>query len=73
MNEVKILDVRGLSCPQPALQTKQLIKNLEGGVVEILVDSKTSRDNVSRLAEKAGWNITVEQNPDGCFKLVLKK
>lgn len=73
MNASKTLDVRGLSCPQPALQTKQLIKNLEGGVIEILVDSKTSRDNVSRLAEKAGWNVIVEENPNGNFKLILKK
>ena len=73
MSETKTLDVRGLSCPQPALQTKQTIKKLESGMVEVLVDSQTSRDNVSRLAQKAGWNVTIEEQSEGGFKLVLEK
>ena len=73
MGEVKTLDVRGLSCPQPALQSKQLIKKMGSGVVEVLVDTKTSRDNVSRLAQKAGWNVTVEEQAEDGFKLILKK
>ena len=73
MSDVKTLDVRGLSCPQPALQTKQTIRNMDSGTMEVLVDSQTSRDNVSRLAQKAGWAVTVEEQPDGSFKLILKK
>ena len=73
MSDVKILDVRGLSCPQPALQTKQTIKNMDSGMIEVLVDSQTSRDNVSRLAQKAGWSVTVDEQQDGSFKLILKK
>ena len=73
MKDVKTLDVRGLSCPQPALQTKQIIKKMDGGAVEVLVDTKTSSDNVSRLAQKAGWDVTVEELPEGGFKLILEK
>lgn len=73
MSDIKTVDARGLSCPQPALQTKQTIKKMDGGMVEILVDSKTSRDNVSRLGQKAGWNVTVEEQPGGDFRLVLRK
>ena len=73
MSDIKTVDVRGLSCPQPALQTKQTIRKMDGGTVEVLVDSQTSRDNVSRLAQKAGWDVTVEERPEGGFKLILKK
>jgi len=73
MSEIKTLDVRGLSCPQPALQTKQTIKKLGSGTLEVLVDTKTSRDNVSRLAQKAGWDVAAEEQPEGGFKLVLRK
>jgi len=73
MSDIVTVDVRGLSCPQPALQTKQTIKKLDSGIVEVLVDTKTSRDNVSRLAGKAGWDVTVEEPPEGGFKLTLKK
>ncbi len=73
MSDIKTIDARGLSCPQPALKTKQTISKLETGKVEVLVDSKTSRENVTRLAQKAGWNVNVEELPDGSFKLVLTK
>ena len=73
MSDIKTLDVRGLSCPQPALQTKQTIKKMGSGMLEVLVDTQTSRDNVSRLAQKAGWDVTVEEPPEGGFKLILKK
>jgi len=73
MSDITIVDVRGLSCPQPALQTKQTIRKLDTGMVEVLVDSQTSCDNVVRLAQKAGWDVTVEEQPDSGFKLILKK
>jgi tRNA 2-thiouridine synthesizing protein A len=73
MSDIKTLDVRGLSCPQPALQTKQTIKKMGSGTLEVLVDTQTSRDNVSRLSQKAGWDVNVEEPPEGGFKLILKK
>ena len=73
MSEIKTLDARGLSCPQPALQTEQLLRKLTGGMVEVLVDSSTSRDNVARIARKTGWSAAVEENPEGGYRLVLKR
>lgn len=72
-NEIKTVDARGLSCPQPPLLTAQAIKNLEKGTVEVLVDSGTALENVSRLAKNAGWEVTVEEKPDDSFRIVLKK
>ena len=65
MNSNKILDARGLSCPQPVMLASKAIKELNKGVIEVLVDSGTARDNVSRLAKYSGWAITVEEKPDG--------
>ena len=73
MSEIKTLDVRGLSCPQPALQADQFLKHLTNGVVEILLDSGTSRDNVTRIAKRAGWQVTVETKPGEGFRLLLTK
>jgi len=73
MSEMKTLDARGLSCPQPALQTEQLLRKLTGAMVEVLVDSGTSRDNVARIARKTGWSVAVEKNPEGGYRLVLKR
>lgn len=73
MAEKKIVDARGLSCPQPVLLTKQALRQSQGGVVEVLVDTVTSRDNCARAAQKEGWQVQVEGQPAGGFKLVLTK
>ncbi len=72
MDKNVTLDVRGLSCPQPAFLAKQALSKLDRGVLEVLLDSATSRDNVSRIARNAGWSIREETTPDG-FRLVLAK
>jgi len=53
----KIVDARGLSCPQPVLMTMDEIKKESRGEIEILVDTDTSRENVSRAAESKGWTV----------------
>ena len=49
------VDARGLSCPQPVIETKRVLDKHSSGVVEILVDTVTSRENVMRFAQNAGW------------------
>jgi tRNA 2-thiouridine synthesizing protein A len=72
MADVETVDATGLSCPQPALMTKQTIDRQKSGLVEVLVDNSTSRDNVARIARSAGWSVTVEERAGG-FRLVLEK
>ena len=51
------VDARGLSCPQPVLMTLEEIKKLDKGEIIILVDTDTSKENVSRLAKSQGWQV----------------
>ena len=73
MSANKIVDARGLSCPQPAMMARQAILKMDKGIVEVLVDSDTARENVSRLAKSAGWTVSVEDQPDDSSRIVLKK
>ncbi|MFC2007434.1 sulfurtransferase TusA family protein [Chloroflexota bacterium] len=73
MTDMNTIDARGLSCPQPAMLARQAIQKLDKGTVEVLVDSGTARDNVSRLAKNAGWTVTVEEQPEGSYQVGLKK
>lgn len=73
MSEVTIIDARGLSCPEPVLMTEKALKKLEKGEVAVLVDTNTSKENVSRMAKHKGWIVAHEQQPDGTVKLRLKK
>ncbi len=73
MTDIKTVDARGLSCPQPPMLTRQVIQKLDKGTVEVLVDSGTARENVSRLAKSMGWAVTIEEQADGSARIILKK
>lgn len=61
---MKRIDTCGLSCPQPVLLTKKFLTgNPEGG--EILVDNQTARENVVRMCESLGYNVSVDVEEDG--------
>lgn len=66
------VDARGLSCPQPVIVTRNAMKQAGNGQIEVLVETGTSRDNVSRMARKEGWQVEVQETADG-FRLVLSK
>ncbi|MBP6940775.1 MAG: sulfurtransferase TusA family protein [Syntrophorhabdaceae bacterium] len=61
-----IVDAKGLSCPQPVLMTMNEIKKVKKGEIVILVDTDTSKENVSRAAMAQGWTVKgVEQEGTG--------
>ena len=70
--ETKTVDARGLSCPQPIVETKKVLDKLSGGRVEVLVDTVTSRENVLRFGRNAGWKGSFEES-EGSFKVILEK
>ena len=55
----RVVDARGLTCPQPVILTRKAMADSPQLVA--VVDSETSRDNVRRMAEKAGRQVTVEE------------
>ena len=66
------IDARGLSCPQPVVLAKKAIDKIGRGTIEILVDTVTSRENVSRMGRSAGYQVSVEEK-EGEFLLKLVK
>lgn len=66
------IDARGLSCPQPVVITKKHMDRVASGQFEVVVDTGTARDNVSRLAGNAGWSVSArDEGVD--IVLTLKK
>lgn len=70
--EAKTVDARGLSCPQPIVETKRVVDKMSGGKVEVLVDTVTSRENVLRFGTNAGWRCSFEDKGE-YFKVTLEK
>jgi TusA-related sulfurtransferase len=68
----KQVDARGLSCPEPVLLTKQAIESIQAGTIEVLVETTTSRDNVTRMATHLGCSVAVEEAGSD-FRLLIRK
>ncbi len=67
------VDARGLSCPPPVIMTMAKIKEMGTGEFTVLVDTDTSKENVSRAASSKGWDVRdVQPDGDG-YRITLKK
>lgn len=72
MADKKVVDARGRSCPEPVLMTKRAIERADSSSIDVLVDTVTSRENVIRFAQNAGWKASASEDGDG-FKVALTK
>ena len=68
---MKVLDARGLSCPEPVIIMRKAMmsKDTED---QIVVDNVVSRENVTRFAEHQGYKVTVSEN-NGEYTLSIRK
>jgi tRNA 2-thiouridine synthesizing protein A len=73
MEETITVDARGLSCPQPALLVRKALQSTTKGRIRVLVDSGTARDNVTRLAQKMGWDVIINAGSGGGYIVELTK
>jgi len=67
------VDARGFSCPQPVLMTLDGIKKADSGEMVILVDTDTSKENVSRAARSQGWQVKDVIEEGGGYRVTISK
>lgn len=51
------IDARGLSCPQPVLETLAAIAKAGSGSLLVKVDTEASKENVARAVQSKGWKV----------------
>ncbi len=69
----KIVDARGLDCPQPVILTKKAMDEGEGiEKLTTIVDRDVARENVKRLAQNQGYKYNVEQK-EGEYHIHMHK
>lgn len=68
-----IVDARGFSCPQPVIMTLNKMKEVGSGEIEILVDTDTSKENVSRAATSKGWQVAEIRSEGSDYRLTITK
>jgi selenium metabolism protein YedF len=65
-----IVDARGMACPQPVIKTRSALKASDAVIA--IVDDDISRQNVTRMAEKAGYRVQTEHRADGIYLDIRK-
>ncbi len=71
---IRELDLRGLSCPLPALEVRKALEGSAGESLTVLLDCGSAEENVPRAAGKAGWSVASRETlPDGTRRLVLER
>ena len=69
--QMKTVDARGLSCPEPVILTRNALNSKESSY-EILVDNPTAMENVSRYARHEGYQVQSKET-NGEYTLSVTK
>ncbi|ADU64241.1 MAG: sulfurtransferase TusA family protein [Pseudodesulfovibrio sp.] len=67
------IDARGLSCPQPVLDTLNKIAAMGRGNLEILVDTEASKENVCRAVQAKAWTLDSVTEAGGEYTIRISK
>ena len=68
-----LVDARGFSCPQPVILTMNEMKKLKKGEIIVLVDTDTSKENVSRAATSQGWTLRGVEPEGAGYRISISK
>ena len=63
----------GNACPIPVIKTKKALSELGGaGTVKVYVDNETAVQNVTKMAQSAGGNVTCEKEEEKKYVLTIE-
>ncbi len=70
----QVLDVRGLTCPMPALKTKKAITYLKSGeVLQVLATDPATKTDIPALLKRLNAEIMSAEEDDGLFSFLIRK
>jgi len=68
------IDCSGLACPEPVLRTKKALEELPNdSVLEVVVNSVASKENVLRFAQNGGFDARAEDVSEGKSLITIVK
>lgn len=69
---MKVVDNRGLSCPQPVINTKRALDEITDGEIISLVDNPVARENIMKYARSQGFVAEATQE-GGTYSVKIHK
>ncbi|MCD4665372.1 MAG: sulfurtransferase-like selenium metabolism protein YedF [Bacteroidales bacterium] len=68
---MKVIDVRGLKCPIPLIETKKALKDLDNNeTLKIIIDNEVSKNNVLRFLKDNNIEAEIKQDKN-VFELII--
>ncbi len=67
------IDCKDLPCPEPVLKTKKALDSMDEGILEVLVNSVSSIQNVKRFAANQGLEAREEKLENGDTLITIIK
>ena len=68
------IDVKGLSCPQPLVETTKKLRKMEiGKTLEIIGDNGPSKKEIPDSMAKQGQQVLSVEDKDGIWQIVVRK
>lgn len=68
----KVVDARGLSCPQPVVLTKKALEGMDIDEVLTIVDNQTALENVSRMVKTLKLESMVDEKEGQYYISIFK-
>ncbi|MFW5719142.1 MAG: sulfurtransferase TusA family protein [Halanaerobium sp.] len=68
---MKEIDAKGLACPKPVVLAKKAISS--NREVLVIVDNQTAASNLTKLGNKMGAVVSVVEESEDEFRVMLKK
>ncbi|SKA71222.1 sulfurtransferase-like selenium metabolism protein YedF [Desulfobaculum bizertense] len=69
----KIMDCKGLACPQPVLNAKKAIETEHPETLRILVDNEAAVQNVSRFVSSKGYTVDAKETGEKIWTLTAHR
>ncbi|GAB6182242.1 sulfurtransferase-like selenium metabolism protein YedF [Desulfotomaculum defluvii] len=69
---IREINNRGLACPQPVINTKRALEEIDQGTVVSIVDNEIAFENVKRFAENAGYEINTKEKNGEYYITIIK-
>jgi len=67
----KIIDAKGLACPQPVLLTKKALEQEDN--ITVIVDNEPAVENIKRLGTTMGCTLQTQKKKDGTYLIHLSR
>jgi selenium metabolism protein YedF len=58
---MKTIDARGLSCPSPVINTKNIVESEHPPLIDVIVDNKAASENVRSFFESRNYGVSIRQ------------